>query len=64
MLVLSRTAGKAIIIDHDVVVTVLSVQGNTVRFGITAPAEIAIHREEVYQRLQQDRDGENPEQEP
>lgn len=61
MLVLSRSAGKAIVIDDDVIVTVLSVQGKTIRFGIEAPAEISIHREEVYQRIEKGRSAKIPE---
>ena len=61
MLVLSRSAGKAIVIDDDVIVTVLSVQGKTIRFGIEAPAKISIHREEVYQRIEKERTAKIPE---
>jgi carbon storage regulator len=53
MLVLSRTVGKSIIIDDNVEVTVLEVQGNSVRLGINAPKEVSIHREEIYQRIQE-----------
>jgi carbon storage regulator len=55
MLVLSRTKGKTILINDDVKITVLGVQGNNVRLGITAPEDIAIHREEIYQRIQKER---------
>ena len=55
MLVLSRTVGKSIIIDDDVEVTVLEVQGNSVRLGINAPKEVSIHREEIYQRIQEEK---------
>lgn len=57
MLVLSRTKGKTILINDDVKITVLGVQGNNVRRGITAPEDIAIHREEIYQRIQKERNG-------
>lgn len=57
MLVLSRTTGKAILINDDVKITVLGVQGNNVRLGITAPEDITIHREEIYQRIQKERNG-------
>jgi carbon storage regulator len=55
MLVLSRTVGKSIIIDDNVEVTVLEVQGNAVRLGINAPKEVSIHREEIYQRIQEEK---------
>ena len=55
MLVLSRTVGKSIIINDNVEVTVLEVQGNSVRLGINAPEEISIHREEIYQRIQKEK---------
>jgi carbon storage regulator len=53
MLVLSRRPQQSFIIGHDIIVTVLEVNGDTVRLGIAAPAEVAIHREEVYVELQQ-----------
>jgi len=53
MLVLSRRPKQSFIIGHDIVITVLEVNGDTVRLGIAAPAEVAIHREEVYRELQQ-----------
>lgn len=48
MLVLSRRPQQSLLIGNDVVVTVLEVNGDTVRIGITAPPEVDIHREEVY----------------
>jgi carbon storage regulator len=56
MLILSRRVGEALIIDDDVKVHVLSVSGNQVRIGIEAPKEVSVHREEVYQRIQQTND--------
>lgn len=52
MLVLSRRPTQSFVIGHDIVVTVLEVNGDTVRLGIAAPAEVTIHREEVYRELQ------------
>jgi carbon storage regulator len=52
MLVLSRRPQQSFIIGHDIVVTVLEVNGDTVRVGIAAPREVTIHREEVYRELQ------------
>ena len=53
MLVLSRRPTQSFVIGHDIVVTVLEVNGDTVRLGIAAPPEVTIHREEVYRELQQ-----------
>ena len=52
MLVLSRKLNESIVINYDIVVTVLSVQGDRVRLGIEAPGEIPVHRQEVYEKLQ------------
>lgn len=54
MLILTRRIGETIIIDDDIQVTVLAVKGNQVRLGIEAPNHIAVHREEIYQRLLQE----------
>jgi carbon storage regulator len=53
MLVLSRRPQQSFVIGHDIIVTVLEVNGDTVRLGIAAPREVTIHREEVYRELQQ-----------
>lgn len=53
MLVLGRRVGEGIMIGHDIKVTVLVVAGDNVRIGIEAPAEIEVHREEVYLEIQQ-----------
>jgi len=52
MLVLSRKRGEGIVIGDGVTVTVLEVNGNQVKLGFTAPAEVQIHREEVHQRIE------------
>jgi carbon storage regulator len=51
MLILTRRIGETIMIGDDVIVTVLGVSGNQVRVGIKAPRAVAVHREEVYERL-------------
>lgn len=52
MLILTRRVGETLMVGDDVNVTVLSVKGNQVRIGINAPKSLAVHREEVYQRIQ------------
>ncbi len=52
MLVLGRKAGERIVVPHcDLLVTVIAIEGNTVRLGISAPKALAVYREEVWQRL-------------
>ncbi|HEX8593414.1 MAG TPA: carbon storage regulator CsrA [Pseudomonas sp.] len=51
MLVLTREVGETFSIGDDVIVQILSIQGNQVRFGITAPTHVKIHRAEVYRRI-------------
>jgi len=55
MLILSRHLGESVKIGDEVTVTVLGVKGGQVRLGFTAPPNIAVHREEVYERIQTDR---------
>ena len=54
MLVLSRKAEESMYIGDDIKITVLDIRGGQVRIGITAPQDIKIHREEVYQRIAQE----------
>ena len=56
MLILTRRVGETLMIGDAVTVTVLGVKGNQVRIGITAPTDVAVHREEIYQKIQKDDD--------
>lgn len=57
MLILTRRVGETVMIGHEVTVTVLGVKGNQVRIGINAPKSVAVHREEIYERIKREQQG-------
>ena len=63
MLILTRRVGETLMIGDSVTVTVLGVKGNQVRVGITAPKDVSVHREEIYQRIHRSESGEGADSE-
>ena len=54
MLILTRRVGESLMVGDDITVTVLGVKGNQVRIGVNAPRDVAVHREELYEPIQDD----------
>lgn len=57
MLILTRRISESVIIGDDVKITVLGVKGSQVRLGIEAPKSVSVHREEIYTRIQNEKNG-------
>lgn len=57
MLILTRRVGETLMIGDEVTVTVLGVKGNQVRIGVNAPKDVAVHREEIYNRIKEEQAG-------
>ncbi len=55
MLVLSRKKNESVVIDDQIVLTVIEIRGDKVRLGIEAPREVAVHRKEIFDAIQQER---------
>lgn len=57
MLILTRRIGETLVVGDEVTITVLGVKGNQVRIGVNAPKDVAVHREEIYERIQKEKLG-------
>ena len=60
MLILTRRVGESLMVGDEITITVLGVKGNQVRIGVSAPKDVAVHREEIYNRIHEDRGEEEP----
>ncbi|WP_299261447.1 carbon storage regulator CsrA [uncultured Kushneria sp.] len=64
MLILTRRVGETLMVGDEITVTVLGVKGNQVRLGVNAPRNVSVHREEIYQRIQQEKSDIDSENDP
>ncbi len=53
MLVLTRNRGEKIVVADNIIITIIEVRGDKVRIGIEAPRDVSVHREEIYDAIQQ-----------
>jgi carbon storage regulator len=60
MLILTRRVGETVMIGDEVTVTVLGVKGNQVRIGVNAPKTVAVHREEIFERIKREQADDKP----
>ncbi|MBW7996642.1 MAG: carbon storage regulator CsrA [Candidatus Glassbacteria bacterium] len=54
MLILTRKQGESVAIGDDIQITVVEIQGKQVKLGVKAPREVAVHRQEIYEKIQQE----------
>jgi carbon storage regulator len=59
MLILTRRVGETLMVGDDITVTVLGVKGNQVRIGVNAPKNVAVHREEIFERIKHEQNNKN-----
>lgn len=57
MLILTRRVGETVMVGDNITITVLGVKGNQVRIGVNAPKDVAVHREEIYERIKREQEG-------
>ncbi len=55
MLILTRRIGEKLVINENVIITILAAKGSQIRIGIEAPREVQVHREEIFQRILEER---------
>jgi carbon storage regulator len=60
MLILTRRVGETVVIGDEVQVTVLGVKGNQVRLGVNAPRDVTVHRQEIYERIREEKGAGGP----
>ena len=58
MLIMTRKPNEKVMVGDDITVTILGVKGNQVRIGVNAPKDVAVHREEIYERIKREEEGE------